>query len=212
MRKLAIALSAVATIALAQTNAQDKTLGQRPDASGIIGSWDAATQVKSLAERAKGLDPVLAEVEPEEWIQKGAPEAYVRQLQSTQLEMRNLVAAADRFAKRPEQLSAAMDTYFLMQSMEQLAGSLSQGVRKYQSNELADQLTEALASNALDRDQLKSYIIDLAKMREQEFQVANEEAQRCRAMISRQSEPPRRPRQPAAQSAPAQPTPAPKAQ
>ncbi len=209
VRKLAIALSAVATIALAQTNAPEKAPGQKPESSGIIGSWDAVSQVKSLAQRAKALEPVLAAIDPEAWIEKGAPQAYVRQLQSTQLEMRNLVGSADRFARRPEQLSAALDTYFLMQSMEQLAGSLAEGVRKYQSGDLADQLVQALVSNSMDKEQLKSYILDLTRMREQEFQVVNEEAQRCRAMISRQSDPPRRSR---LQQAPAPSAAAPKAQ
>jgi len=204
VRTLFIALG-VATTALAQTTAPANA-GQKPDPAGVIGAWDAASQVRALAQRAKGLEPVLAEVKPEAWIAKGAPEAYVRQLQSTQLEMRNLVASADRFARRPEQLSAALDTYFLMQDMEQLANSLAEGVRKYQSGELADQLVQALVANGLDREQLRSYILDLARMSEQEFQVVNEEAQRCRATISRQSDPPRRSRQ---QPAPA---PAPKAQ
>jgi hypothetical protein len=191
-------------IALAQTNSQDKPAGQKPDPGGIIGAWDAAAQIRALAQRVRGIEPVLTAIKPEEWIEKGAPQAYVRQLQSTQLEMRNLVASTERLAHRPEQLSAALDTYFLMQNMEQLAGSLSEGVRRYQSNELADQLIQALTSNALDRDQLKAYILDLVKMREQEFQVANEEAQRCRATISRQTDPPRRTRQ--------SPAPVPKAQ
>jgi hypothetical protein len=209
VRKLAVALSVVATIALAQTNTQDKTPGQDAGSDGVIGSWDAVSQVRSLAQRAKGLEPVLAAIKPETWIQKGAPGAYVRQLQSTQLEMRNLVAAADRFARRPEQLSAALDTYFLMQNMEQLGGSLAEGVRRYQSGELADQLVQGLASHGVDRDLLKSYILDLTRMREQEFQVVNEEAQRCRAMISRQSDPPRRSR---AQQSPQTPAPASRAQ
>jgi hypothetical protein len=210
VRKLAIALSAVATIALAQTNAPEKAPEPKPESPGVIGSWDAVSQVKALAQRAKALEPVLTALDPEAWIEKGAPQAYVRQLQSTQLEMRNLVASADRFARRPEQLSAALDTYFLMQNMEQLAGSLSEGVRKYQSGELADQLVQALVSNSMDKDQLKSYILDLTRMREQEFQVVNEEAQRCRAMISRQSDPPRRSR--LQQQAPAPSAAAPKAQ
>ena len=205
MRTFLIALGA-ATIALAQTNSTD-TAGQKPAPAGVIGAWDAASQIKALAQRVKGLEPVLAAIKPEAWIEKGAPEAYVRQLQSTQLEMRNLVASADRFARRPEQLSAALDTYFLMQDLEQLAGSLAEGVRRYQSGDLADQLVQSLAGNALDRDQLRSYILDLSKMSEQEFQVANEEAQRCRATISRQSDPPRRSR---SQQPP--PAPAPKAQ
>ncbi len=206
MRKLAVALGAVATMALAQTNSQNKTSGQVTGPEGVIGSWDAISQVKSLAQRAKGLEPVLQAIKPEDWIQKGAPQAYVRQLQSTQTEMRNLVASADRFARHPEQLSAALDTYFLMQNMEQLAGSLSEGVRRYQSGALADQLVQGLASNGVDREQLKSYILDLSKMREQEFQVANEEAQRCRAMISRQSDPPRRTKAPQGPQQPAPPS------
>jgi hypothetical protein len=199
VRKLVIALGAVASIALAQTDPSKKPQG-KPDPEGIIGAWDAASQVKALAERVKHLGPVLAAIKPEQWIQKGAPQAYVRQLKSTQTEMLNLTASAERFARRPEQLSAALDTYFLMQNLGQLGGSLAEGVRRYQGNELAEQLVQALTSTELDREQLRSYIIDLAEMREQEFQIANEEAQRCRAKISRQSDPPRRNRQQAAPS------------
>jgi len=51
---------------------------------------------------------------------------------------------------------------------------------------------ETLAS----RDRLRHYVVELAAIKEQEFAIMDQEAQRCRAMLSRQPAPAPRKSQP----------------
>jgi hypothetical protein len=43
------------------------------------------------------------------------------------------------------------------------------------------------AENSANRDKLRQYITDLAAAKEQEFDVADKEAQRCRGMLTKQT-------------------------
>jgi hypothetical protein len=140
---------------------------------------DMATDIRKLA-------PIFAEVSPAEWVAKGAPDAYVRQLQSTQASMQNLIVAIDKLAAEPEKLSTALDAFFQLERMELLVASLQDGIRRYQSADLADALTRTLGENTVHRDRLRQHIRDLAGTREQEYAIINQEAQRCRGMISRE--------------------------
>jgi hypothetical protein len=63
--------------------------------------------------------------------------------------------------------------------------SLIDGVRKYQNPALADLLRSVLSENNASRQQLRQYLMDLASIKEQEFKVMDEEAQRCRESISK---------------------------
>jgi len=56
-------------------------------------------------------------------------------------------------------------------------------MRKYQSPQLAQELVAATAEGGADRDRLESYVVNLAAEREKEYQVMDQEAQRCRAAV-----------------------------
>ncbi|MBI1897424.1 MAG: hypothetical protein HYZ57_12955 [Acidobacteria bacterium] len=163
-------------------------LAQTPPArpAGISSDWEVENQMKALSRQAQALAPLLEKVSPEDWTRKGAPQAYVRQLRSSQAEMKNLVAAAGRLSQEPARLSAALETYFRMENMERLLASLREGIRKYQDPALSDQLGAALAANMNNRDRLRQHIQDVAAAREEEFKVVNDEAQRCRVTLTRQ--------------------------
>ena len=64
--------------------------------------------------------------------------------------------------------------------------SLIEGVRKYQNPALADLLRGVMSENNASRQQLRQYLVDLAAIKEQEFKVMDQEAQRCREVISGQ--------------------------
>jgi len=147
----------------------------------------------ALAADIKNLEPLLNSVNPQEWMAKGAPAAYVKQLDSARASARSLVAATSLLAQQPEKLPVALDAFFQMERMELLLTSLRDGIRKYQSGDLADHLNQAFAKDVVHRDRLRQHIRDLASLREQEFQIANEEAQRCRGMLTRQTAPEPRP-------------------
>ena len=61
---------------------------------------------------------------------------------------------------------------------------LVEGARKHQSPALADQMQTVISENSTNRDQLRQYMQDLAAQKEQEFKIADSEAQRCRGAWS----------------------------
>ena len=168
-------------------------------AQGVSASWDVTVAAQSLAMQASRLQPLLDQVKPQQWESGAATATYILQLRGSQDEVRYLLSAAQTLGKQPEKLSAALETYFRLQSVEKQVGSLADGVRHYQDQSLGDQLNTVMAANGANRDQLRDYISDLAQTREQEYKVADSEAQRCRGMILRQ--PAAAPAKPAAKPA-----------
>ena len=154
--------------------------------SGVTTEWDVRTLAANLQTQAKHLEPVMAGIKPEGWVAQGAPAAYVKQWTSAQAELKYFLAAADSFSKQPERMTLALDTYFRMQALETLLGSLEEGIRKYQNPAIASLVQGVLNENSDNRDKLRQYVSDLAVEKEHEFQVADREAQRCRGVLSRQ--------------------------
>ena len=155
-------------------------------AAGIAAEWDVKANMKTLAAEVRRLEPVLTQIDPRAWVEKGAPAAYVKQAESVRTAIQHLVGATDKLAQEPEKLTAALDALFRVQYMESLLGSLREGVRKYQSPSMADQISGVLVENAAHREKLRQHIVDLANTREHEIEIMNREAQRCRETISRQ--------------------------
>jgi hypothetical protein len=156
--------------------------------------------------QASRLKPILDEMKPQEWVSRGAPSAYLDQWNSAQVYLTSVVDAARSLEKQPERLTVALDTYFRMQSLEQMLNSLVDAVRRYQDPAIGEQLIRVFASNGPNRDALRQYITDLAGTKEQEFQIADKEAQRCRTELLRQPPPPRpAPRRAAPAKPPAKP-------
>jgi len=160
----------------------------------VSAEWDISQTLDALSAQAKRLKPILDQLTPQEWIAKGAPQAYVSQWKGAQDELGYLVGSAQALEKQPERLTLALDTYFRMQSLEMRLNSLVDGVRNYQNPAVGDLLIGVLAENSSNRDKLRQYITDLANTKEKEFEIVDKEAQRCRGQISRQ---PARPATPA---------------
>jgi hypothetical protein len=155
---------------------------------GVAAEWDIKANMKALAADVRTLEPLLAQVRPRDWIVNGAPDAYVRQAESAKLSVQHLIWATDRLANTPEKLTVALDALFRMQHMEALLTSLRDGTQKYQTPELANQFSAKLADNSNQREQLRQHVVDLANTREHELAIMNQEAQRCRAILSREPE------------------------
>ena len=160
-------------------------LAQVP-AAGLPPEWETRKQLSAMVANANRLDPILAQLNPEAWKEAGAPEAYVQQLQSTRRALQSLQVSADRLSKDPNRVTYAMDTYFRLQTMEQILGSLATGVRRYQNPAIGDLLFGIANENAANREFLEQYLKDLAAVREAEFQIVDAEAQRCRGILRKQ--------------------------
>ena len=156
-------------------------LGQTAPPAGVASEWDVRKLLEKLDVQAEHLKPVIDQVQPETW--KGAPDSYQVQWKAARAELTYFLASGQALARQPDRLTLALDTYFRMQAMEFTLGSLMEGVRKYQSPELAEQMQTIVSENGTNRDQLRQYMQDLAAQKEQEFKVADTEAQRCRGML-----------------------------
>jgi hypothetical protein len=160
--------------------------GQSAPPSGVSSEWDIRKLLDSLNLEAQHLKPIIDQVKPESWAAKGASGTYVTQWKAAQAELRYLLASSEALSRQPEKLTSALDTYFRMQAMESTVGSVVEGVRKYQNPALANLMESALGENNANRDRLRQYVQDLAAQKEQELQVADREAQRCRDTLVRQ--------------------------
>jgi len=162
-------------------------------APSVPASWDVSRSVRELAAQVAQLKPVLAQLNPQDWVEKGAPEAYMAQWQGARQELEYLDQTARVLERQPEKLTAALEVYFRLQGVEWRLESLSEGARKYQSPAAGDQLAAAVGEHATKRDQLRQFITDLATQNEQEFSVVEREAQRCREDQNKFSPPARSP-------------------
>jgi hypothetical protein len=185
--KLALILSACLSTALAL----GQTTGSPPPAqdSGVASEWDARKLIDALTTQAQHLKPLIDQVQPADWLSKGAPDAYVGQWNTAQAQLKYLISSSDAFSRQPERLSLGLDIYFRMQAVDATLGSLTEGVRKYQNPALASIMQSVIAENSTNRDRLRQYLQDLATQKEEEFKVAYREAQRCRAALLQQPAP-----------------------
>jgi hypothetical protein len=171
-------------------------LGQTPEPAqppaaqvGVASEWDARKLIEVLGAQAQHLKPIIDQVQPADWQSKGASETYVAQWNAAEAQLKYLLSSSDAFSRQPERLPLGLDTYFRMQAMESTLGSLIEGVRKYQNPALASLMQSVIAENSTNRDRLRQYLQDLAAQKEEEFQVADREAQRCRAALLQQPAP-----------------------
>jgi D-hexose-6-phosphate mutarotase len=126
------------------------------------------------------------QIHPKEWVSKGAPAAYIQQWDSAHTQTDSLRLSSENLLQQPERLTAALDTYFRLQNLEVVLSSLIEGVRKYQNPALADLIRGVISENSSSRQQLRQYVVDLASIKEQEYKVMDQEAQRCRESTSKQ--------------------------
>jgi hypothetical protein len=156
---------------------------------GLPPEWEVQKQMSSLAEHVQRVKPLLDKVNPQEWEKRGAPPAYTTQLQNTRAEIDYLTGSTKELAAHPYKLTAALETFLRMQSVDALLRSIASGIRKYQNPAVADLLQSLIADTSTDREKLRQYLVDLVAEREQQFKIMDQEAQRCRALLSRQPRP-----------------------
>ncbi len=157
--------------------------------SGLEPEWEARKMLANLAAEARRFQPILDQVNPQTWVAAGAPETYVAQLKSTKAEIGYLEITTKALAEQPERLTLALEALFRMQSLEAFLRSLAEGIRRYQNPAVADLLNGLMNETLASRERLRTYVIELAAIKEQELSMMDREAQRCRAMISRQPAP-----------------------
>src|SRR3954447_10781455 len=160
---------------------------QQAPAAGLENPWDVRKFIADLQNDTSNLQPLLRQINPQDWHdKKGAPTTYILQWQSAQQQLNDVLFASRLFSQKRESLSMALDTYFRLEALEVTERALAEGVGRYDTPATASKLNTLIAHNFAARERIRGYIRDLASTTEENFKIADGEAQRCRAMISRE--------------------------
>lgn len=155
-------------------------------APGIAPDWDLKPKVQKIGPEVEKLRPVLTQLQPEKWTAAGAPAAYEKQYKDCLASIGYVQSTAQRLADQPSKLSLAVETMVRLESLIQMATSVSQAVRRYQNPAVADLLDGEISAAGASRDWLRQHVSDLSNLREKELSVAEQEAQKCRAQTLHQ--------------------------
>jgi hypothetical protein len=140
----------------------------------------------AIARHAARLLPMLDQVRAKEWVAQGAPETYIAQVDSARRQIQAIETEMEALAQHSDHMQECMRGLFRVQSFHGSLDSLLSGLRKYQNPALADLIQSVAAEDQGDIEKLQTYALELADEKEQEFQVVDHEAQRCRAILSKQ--------------------------
>jgi hypothetical protein len=155
--------------------------------AGYSAPWDVSKLTAALTTEAQRLQPIVVQADPQKWKDAKAGQNYQQQWNSAQNLIQYFTGSAERLSSQPERLPLAMEAYFRMEAMQTVLASLADGIRRHDNPAKADLIESVMNDNSNNRERLKQYLTDLATVKEQEFQVADREAQRCRGNISRQA-------------------------
>ncbi len=149
----------------------------------MIPRWQVEELAVGVVRNVETAGKIVDALRPKEWVQDGAPQAYVEQHTKLQHEMEQIKLAAQALGRDPEKLSYAVDTFLWLDRTDELLSSVSAGARQYYNSAVADLLDSARNRNTDSIATMKLYIRQLAVHVEQSMDVAHREAQRCRSEI-----------------------------
>lgn len=154
----------------------------------MIPRWQVEELSQGVVQNMDTARKVVEQLRPREWIQDGAPEAYVDQHQTLLQEMEQVSLAAQALGRDPESLTYAVDAFLWLDRTDALMGSIAAGARQYYNAAVAELLDSARNRNADGIATVKQYLRQLAEHVESSMRVAHREAQRCREEIISQPE------------------------
>jgi len=185
-----LAIAVLITSVDAQAQPPPAQASQPNSDAGIETPWDARKLLLELNSRNQQLKPLLESIDPQTWYdQKGASGAYISQWHTAQDQLKYAEISVQKLSLETESIAACLDAYFRMEALESTERSLLEGVRKYGERTVAEQLEQLIARNFNDRERFRTYMVDLSSNKEHLFKIADQEAQRCRGMISKEAPP-----------------------
>ena len=90
-----------------------------------------------------------------------------------------------QLAEDPERRTLVLEAYIRLQAIQTFLPSLTDGIRRYQNDAMAELLDSTFSDSTRYRDSIREYLVDLVKVKETELDVMNREAQRCRQQVLR---------------------------
>ena len=153
---------------------------------GLMPQWEVLEMTERLVKHTENVKTILDQVRPKEWIQDGAPEAYVSQYQTLQTELTNVKLSAEALGRKPETLSLTVHTFLWIDRVNSMLDSMAEGVGRYQNPSVAELLIAARNQNQAAELRLKDYMRQLADQWQARMEIAHDEAQRCRETLIKQ--------------------------
>jgi hypothetical protein len=150
-------------------------------AQGVTAPWDFKKTLESLQSYGDRLKPVIDQLKPKEWMTQGAPEGYEDQRKQVLLQLQGITFVAQKLAADNERLTLALDLFLRIETFDLSLQSLAEGVRTYHNPAVAELLVGMRNENGNARRALRTYIVELAETKEQEFKIVDAEAQKCRS-------------------------------
>ena len=142
-----------------------------------------AALLQEMSGQAARLLPALDKVDAQSWVQRGASETYLAQLQSSKEQARALSDGARALARNPEKLAALLELFLRIEALDTMLRSLEEGIRRYQTPNVAETIASLAAAGGATRERFRAYMVNLAAERDQQFEIMDREAQRCRALL-----------------------------
>lgn len=147
---------------------------------------DIAAIFTRISTHAARIEPMLQQLKPNDWVAKGAPDTYVTQFNSEIEQIHAIQNDMTALAQHPDQMTECMKALFRVQASERALNSLMGGLRRWQNPALAELIESVAAEDQADLDHLEQYVLQLASEKDRQYAVVDNEAQRCRATLSRQ--------------------------
>lgn len=149
-----------------------------------------------IARSFSRLLPMFDQVRAGDWLAKGAPEAYLSQVSSARQQAAAVQTEMEHLSRTSAGMDVALRALFRAQNFHRTLDSLMNGLRRYQNPSLADLMQSVAAEDQDDLGKLQEFILELANQKEQEYQIVEREAQRCRGQLSKEPAPVPRKRTP----------------
>ncbi len=150
-------------------------------------AWDIGKTLRGVSDGVSRIMPILEQIRPREWVAQGAPDTYAIQWKASIAQANAISTSAQALLGHPEKLPDALQLLFRIQAFHAELASVGEGLRKYQNPALADLMLSVAAEDGPVREQLQQYVLDMATEKDQQFQIADREAQRCRGTLSRET-------------------------
>ena len=80
--------------------------------------------LREISAHAGRLLPLLEKIDANSWVERGASDTYVAQLQSCKDQARALADGAKALANSPQKLSSSLELYFRINGLETMLASL----------------------------------------------------------------------------------------
>ena len=145
---------------------------------------DVTALTGEISQRSERLKPLLARVNPDGWVQKGAPQAYAAQWKSLGEQNTSIQVDMAEAGQHTEAMPAMMSALFRVHRFDVDLEGMLPAIRRYQDESLGDQIEAVFAGDQRAVEKLQQYILDLANEKERLLDLENSEAQRCRAQLA----------------------------